>query len=349
MTLELLRRIGRNTFFAGAVAASLFVAACGSSSTGVAATATATEVLTACNVSNSDLQPSSTAGTATGKAVSGLTAKASVGGSSALTPLYQSAGQSFNTANNNLIQVNTATSSGDGLTGVASGKYQIGLSDVYAKEKLTDATQIANLEDNVVAVAPFTLIVSKDLQTSVKNLTTQNIKDIYSGKITSWQELGGPNEKINVIVRATGSGTRFTFDKYVLGDTSATVNDNANGTAKEVNATGDVVTTVQSLTGAIGYAAIGYALNPAQAAALFPICIDGFSATSKNINSGKYKFWAYEHAYTNKTTAADAAATAKAMNDYVLSSDVQSNDVLKLGFYQVSSLSSDAKATHPQP
>ena len=60
------------------------------------------------------------------------------------------------------------------------------------------------------------MVMNKDV-TGVTNLTTQQSKDIWTGKITNWKDVGGPDQAIVLILRPASSGTRATFKKIVLG------------------------------------------------------------------------------------------------------------------------------------
>src|SRR5262249_19058151 len=148
------------------------------------------------------------------------TGKLSIDGSSALQPLVQAAGAEFDQANGTSTSV-AAGGSGQGLKDVASGAVQIGMSDVFAREKL-DATTAATPVDHPVAVVGFTLVTSNDLAGKVDNLTSDEITKIFTGQTTNWSQIGGPSEPVTVINRPTTSGTRSTFDKWVLKGTKET-------------------------------------------------------------------------------------------------------------------------------
>jgi phosphate transport system substrate-binding protein len=315
------------------------VAACTSSSTGGGSS-----TLTACHVTASDL---TVPGSGRSSAPALPPGTLNIDGSTALAPLIQQAAKnvSANSANSKVTINITPNGSGTGLNDVENGAVQIGMSDVFAQEKATATTSYSDLVDNQVAVVPFTLVVSQDISSQVENLTTKQIKDIYAGNITNWSQVGGPNEPITVVVRTKTSGTRATFDKFVVNDVKQ-INDEP-ADAQTADSTGELVTDISNSHGAIGYTGSSFVLNHAQSGQIFPICIDGFGATRTNINSGKYTFWNIEHAYTKGTPA--SGSLTDAFLQYIKSSAFQNEDLASLGFLKVDELSSTAVATHPTP
>jgi phosphate transport system substrate-binding protein len=303
-----------------------------------------TSILTACHVTASAL---TIRGGSKSPAQTLPAGTLNIDGSTALAPLFQEAAGnvSANSANSKVTVTITPNGSGTGLNDVENGTVQIGMSDVFAQEKATATVTYGDLMDNQVAVVPFTLVVSQDISSQVENLTTQQIKDIYAGNTTNWSQVGGPNEPITVVVRTKTSGTRATFDKFVLSDPKQ-LNDEPAG-AQTADTTGELVTDISNSHGAIGYTGTSFVLDQTQAGKSFPICVDGFGATKENINSGKYKFWNIEHAYTKGTPG--PGSLTDAFLKYVTSADFQNADLARLGFLKVSDLSSDARATHPAP
>jgi phosphate transport system substrate-binding protein len=316
------------------------VAACTSPNAGGGGSGT----LTACHVTARDL---SIPGGGRSSAPTLPAGTLGIDGSTALAPLIQQAAGnvSTNSANSKVIINITPNGSGTGLNDVEQGIVQIGMSDVFAQERASATTSYSDLVDNQVAVVPFTLVVSQDISSQVENLTTQQIKDIYAGNITNWSQVGGPNEPITVVVRTKTSGTRATFDKFVVNDAKQT-NDEPAG-AQTADSTGELVTDISFSHGAIGYTGTSFVLNHAQSGKIFPICIDGVGATKDNINSGKYKFWNIEHTYTKGTPA--SGSLTDAFLQYIKSTAFQNEDLASLGFLKVNDLSSDARATHPTP
>lgn len=325
-----IRSLTSKALLGAVLASTVAIAACGSA-TGGGSSVTPNPSLTACSISASDLVQN--AGNGTAPQVAGVSGKIAVDGSSALAPLFSAASKEFDATNGTQTTV-TPNGSGTGLKDVSSGAVNIGLSDVFAQEKDTTPPAYGNLVDHQVAAVVFALIVNNDLKGKVSNLTTDEIKKMYTGQITNWSQIGGPNEAITVINRPAASGTRATFKKYVLGGATET------GSELTQDTTGAVATAVSGTPGAIGYVSIGFAGQYGTQVA--PICIDGAKPVASDVNSGSYKFWGIEHAYTN----GPAAGSAKALIQYVLSSQVQTHDLLTLSYLPLTSVSASAIAAH---
>ncbi len=331
--LDRIRALGGKAALALILGSTLVVAACGGSSStgGTSSTGTTQSSLTACTASLT----ASAAGNATAPKATGVSGKLAIDGSSALAPLFQPAAQEFDAANGTQTSV-TPNGSGTGLKDVNAGAVEIGMSDVFAQEKEPSAGAYSALTDHQVAVVRFTLATNNDLKGKVDNLTTAQIIGIYTGQYTNWSQIGGPSEPITVINRPTSSGTRATFKKYVLNNTAE-----AAGTTLTQDTSGAVAQAIAGTPGAIGYIGASFVIGQG-AGQIAPICIDGYDAQAKNINSGNYKFWGIEHAYTK----GPASGNAKEFLKYVLSSDFQSKDVITLGYSKISDVSASAISSH---
>lgn len=329
-----IRTIAGRAFLGLAVLATVAIAGCGTTSTGTTAATPTNNPLTSCSVTSADLAPTvSSAGTA--PSASGVSGdKLTVDGSSALQPLVKQAAAEFDKTNGTQTTVN-AGGSGQGIKDVQAGAVQIGMSDVFADTKATTTGQYSDLVDHQVAAVVFTLVTNNDLAGKVDNLTQSQIQDIYTGTDTNWSQVGGPSENITVINRPTTSGTRSTFDKYVLQGKHEIAGD----TLTEDN-TGAVASAVSATAGSIGYVSIGFAVT--YGSQVHPICISGAKAVAADVNSGAYNFWGIEHMYTK----GPATGEAKALIQYVISSQVQSNDLLALSYLQLSTVSASAISAH---
>lgn len=162
------------------------------------------------------------------------------------------------------------TGSSAGIEAVTNGTADIG--DV--SRALTDEEKAAGLVENIVALDGIAVVT--DTANTATNLTTQQLKDIYTGKITNWSEVGGADQNIVVIGRESGSGTRDAFEEILdIADQCQL--------AQTLNETGAVAAAVQSTPGAIGYISLD-ALNDKVKA----LQLDGVAPSEETVKDGSY-------------------------------------------------------------
>ena len=241
----------------------------------------------------------------------GVSGTVTLSGSSALLPLVEASIEGFNEENPNCDISAQAGGSGTGLTQVADGAVNIGNSDVEAESKL-DAKKAKELVDHKVVVQGFAVVVNKEL--GVTELSKQQIKDIFSGKITNWKDVNGPDKEIMVIHRPSSSGTRATFVEKVLDGKKELENDSI-GATQDNN--GNVSTAMIQNDGAISYLALSYMTSDEAKDKLISLGIDGVEATVSNITNEKYVFWGYGHMYTK----GEANKESQKFIDYITSVD----------------------------
>ncbi|RUT46166.1 phosphate ABC transporter substrate-binding protein PstS family protein [Paenibacillus anaericanus] len=282
-----------------------------------------TFTLAACGQNNDAKNTTeSNGGTASGNTNGGeLSGSILAVGSSALQPLVDQASQKFMDLNPKVsIQVQGG-GSGTGLTQVSGGQADIGNSDVFAEEKL-EATPAAELVDHQVAVVAMAAVVNPDL--NIDNLTKDQLVQIFTGAVTNWNEVGGPDQAIQIINRPSSSGTRATFEKYALGtktaDLKGAIQEDSSGTVKKL---------VKETPGAIGYLALSYLDD-----SIKTVKYDGVEANVDNVANGSYPVWAYEHMYTK----GEANEVVTAFLDFIKSDEVQNADVVELGYIPVSKM-----------
>ncbi len=250
-------------------------------------------------------------------------------GSTALQPLVEAAAEQFMSENPDCQITVQGGGSGQGITQISQGAVQIGDSDVFAEEKLDDPSQAANLVDNKVAVVGMGPIVNSDV--TVDNLTMDQLKGIFTGQITNWKEVGGQDEAITVINRASGSGTRATFESAVLGDTKAP----ESFKPQEQDSSGTVAKMVAQTPGSISYLAFSYYDDSFKA-----LSIDGVQPTADNVVTNDWKIWSYEHMYIAK----DADDATKAFIDYMMGDEVQKNLVTQNGYISINDMKVERNA-----
>ncbi|KRL03928.1 phosphate ABC transporter substrate-binding protein [Liquorilactobacillus oeni] len=283
-----------------------------------------TALLVGCGNSNSN--SSSSSSSASSKTVSG---KITIVGSTALQPLVEKAAENFQADNSKVNITVQGGGSGTGLSQVQSGAVTIGNSDIFAEKQ--SGIKAEDLVDHQVAVVGMTPVVNKDA--GVKNVTMSQLRDIFTGKVTNWNQVGGKDEKIVLINRPSGSGTRATFESAVMnGQTAAK--------SQEQDSNGTVQKMIAQTPGSISYLAFSYVKSDVQA-----LSIDGVAPTDANVTTNKWKIWSYEHMYTKGKP--DTAA--KSFLDYMKSSKVQKGLVKDLGYISISNMKvqkdSDGKVT----
>jgi phosphate transport system substrate-binding protein len=288
--------IGIRRFGVLAVAATLAIAACSSTGTPAPASSTA---------------PGSAAAGGSFAPTSCATGSITAAGSTALQPLVTAAGQIYTAAcPGSTITVNGG-GSGTGLTQVAGGSIDIGDSDVTAASKLATPDASA-LVDHLVAKQGWIVVANKDV-TGITNLTTAQNVSIWTGQVTNWKDVGGPDLPIVLILRPTSSGTRATFKQIVLGGATE-----ATGQALTEDSNGAVTTAVQATPGSVSVIGFAYYQGTAKAN-LVGFQLDGVDATVANMASNTYKLNAVGHMYTK----GDPTGLAKSFLDYMLSPTVQ--------------------------
>ena len=229
-------------------------------------------------------------------------------GSSALLPLVKDAAAKFKSKNPEVSLTLNAGGSGTGLKQVAEGSVNIGNSDVPAEKKLP-AEKAKDLVDHKVCTMTVATIINKDIADKVKSLTSQQLQDVFTAKVTNWKEVGGPDEAIVLVTRPTTSGTRALFTELALAG-----QEEASNKSLETDDSGTLIQSVAQTKGAIGYVALPYLVNNKDVAAL---AIDGVAPTLENTYNGTYKVWGYEHMYTK----GEPTGAVKAFLDYILSDE----------------------------
>jgi len=296
-------------------------------------------IITACGQSSSSngssSTPAATAGgntpaagplTPTGEYVC-VQGSITAAGSTALQPLASNVAKDYQGRCQGASITVNGGGSGTGLTQVEAGQVQIGNSDVFAKPEQT------GLADHHVAVVTFAIILNSKV-TGVTNLTTAQLQGIYSGKTTNWKEVGGPDMPIVVVTRPASSGTRQTFENYVLGG-KETVSGPSN---LQTDSTGAVLTNVRQTPGAIGYVTLGASKGQE---GIVTVNIDGKEPTADNTKNDSYKFWNIEHMYTN----GPATGLPQAFINY-MGSDQAKAEMDKLDFIPIAAMDPTALASH---
>ena len=224
-----------------------------------------------------------------------------IAGGTAHIPVMKQAAQNIMAAYPDIRITVAGGGSGVGVKQVGEGLVGIGNTGRALKD---DEIAEFGLETFPFAIDGVAIAVNP--ANPVKELTSAQIADIYSGKITNWKDLGGESGKINVFGREDGSGTRETFTEKVLikAELDASIN--------VVSSNGAMKTAIAQDKRAIGYVGIGH-----QDATLSGVVVDGMVPSQENAANGSYKI--VRNLYMN-TKGAPTGLIA-AFIDYVYSED----------------------------
>jgi len=263
--------------------------------------------------------PGGAEGTAPNQPEQGAGGSILISGSTALQPLVEQAADVYMSSHaGSTIQVQGG-GSGTGLSQVAEGTVQIGNSDIFAEEK--EGIDASQLVDHKVAVVGIAAAVNPNV--GVDNLTSQQLIDIFTGKITNWKDVGGADVKVTLVNRPKSSGTRATFIQFGLkGQEEAEgVTQDSSGTVRKI---------INETPGAIGYLAFSYI----DGQTVKGISLDGEAPTAENVTNNKYPIWAYEHMYTK----GEPTGLTKDFIDFMMTEEIQQGIVSQLGYIPVTSM-----------
>jgi phosphate transport system substrate-binding protein len=156
-----------------------------------------------------------------------------------------------------------------GILATQSGTCDIGMS---SRSLQGDETSLWSVE-----IARDGLAIVVNPANPVNNLTLENVRDIYSGKITNWSVLNGKKSEIHVFTREDGSGTRSSFESLVMGNTEIMARamvENSNGAIRQL---------VADDPSAIGFISLGLVDKTVKAVEL-----DGVIPTREHVIDGSY-------------------------------------------------------------
>jgi len=200
-------------------------------------------------------------------------------GSDTCLPVSQQEAEAFGKKGGGTVTV-TGGGSGVGISALVSGTCDIAQSSrpirFDERQRMSDAGKTA--KEVIIAYDALAVIVNPD--NPVKNLTRQQLEQIFTGKITNWKEVGGSDMKIVVYSRETSSGTYEFFKEHVM------KNKNYANSVLSMPATGAIIQSVKQTKGAIGYVGLAYLNNEVKA---IHISYDGKTFVAPSVANAKNK------------------------------------------------------------
>ncbi|MCV9884308.1 phosphate ABC transporter substrate-binding protein [Metabacillus halosaccharovorans] len=194
-----------------------------------------------------------------------------ISGSTSVGPLAEKIAEKYKEKSNVNIEINQIGSSA-GITNAISGVSEIGMSsrDLKEEEKAQGLTETIIAYDGIVVVT--------HPSNKVKDLTLDQVKEIFTGEITNWKELGGDDMEIVVVSREDGSGSRDAFQEIVGYSSGELVRSSIIASGN-----GNIKTTVATNKHAVGFISFEYIDST-----ISTVKINGVEATAENVLEQKY-------------------------------------------------------------
>lgn len=239
-----------------------------------------------------------------------LTGVLQINGSTTSAPVVQAWAEAFHEIYPDVDVVVTGTGSGNGIAALINGTTDIAMTS--RKMKSSEREQVkGNPVEYTVAKDGLAVIVHPD--NIVASLTMQQVKDIFTGKVTNWQDVGGDDRPILVYTRDTSSGTYGFFKEFVLEDEEYTE------AGRRTASNAAMASTVAQEEYAVGYVGLPFLTANVKAV---PISKDGGEPVEPNLANamaGKYPIVRDMDLYT----AGEADGLAKAFIEFGFSAEGQ--------------------------
>ena len=263
-----MKKITRRSFLTvcGAVAAAAALTACGGSASSTAASST------------------SAAAGSTASSTAALSGNVATGGSTSMKNVIAALTEGFAEVEPGVTVSYDPTGSGAGITGATDKTLDIGLSSRALKDD-----EKADVEGTTIALDGIAIIVNN--ASKVEDLTVDQLKQMFTGEITNWSEVGGDDGEIVLIGREAGSGTRDGFESIV------DVKDSCKY-AQELTATGAVISAVEANPLAIGYASLSAVGDTVKM-----VTVGGVECSEETVKDGSYEVQRPFVFVTNKSVA----------------------------------------------
>lgn len=267
----------------------------------VCGAAAAAAALTACGGSASSAAASSTAvGSTASSTAAALSGNVAAGGSTSMKNVIAALTEGFAEVEPGVTVSYDPTGSGAGITGAADKTLDIGLSSRALKDD-----EKADVEGTTIALDGIAIIVNN--ASKVEDLTVDQLKQMFTGEITNWSEVGGDDGEIVLIGREAGSGTRDGFESIVEVKDSCKY-------AQELTATGAVISAVEANPLAIGYASLSAVGDTVKM-----VTVGGVECSEETVKDGSYEVQRPFVFVTNKSVT--LSEQAQAFFDFATSAD----------------------------
>ena len=217
-------------------------------------------------------------------------------GSTTVLPIAQAALEAYMKANKNVQISLSGAGSGDGIKALIDKTTDIANSSREIKKEEISLAETKGVKPVTHVVAYDALLPVVHPKNKVKDLSTDQLSQIYQGKITNWKEVGGEDLKIVVISRDSSSGTFESWDHFVMKKAKVAPQ------AQMLASNGAIVTAIAKNRYAIGYLGIGYVNKSVK-----PLQVNGVTASIATALSKEYPMSRELYMYTDGDAKGDVA------------------------------------------
>jgi phosphate transport system substrate-binding protein len=186
--------------------------------------------------------------------------------------------------------------SGEGIKALIDKTTDIATSSREIKKEEVELAKTKNVNPVANVVANDAIVPVVNPKNKVKNLSIDQLSQIYQGKITNWKEVGGEDLKIVVISRDSSSGTFESWDHFVMKKAKVAPQ------AQMLASNGAIVTAIAKNRYAIGYLGIGYVNKSVK-----PLQVNGITASIATALSKEYPMSRELYMYTDGDATGDVA------------------------------------------
>lgn len=243
-----------------------------------------------------------------------------IDGSTTVLPIVQKAAETYMNEHSDVNISVQGTGSGNGIASLIDGTTDIADSSRDITQDEIDRAKANGVNPYETAIAHDAISIVVNPDNTIDALTVDQVKSIFTGQITNWKEVNGPDMPIIVVTRDSSSGTYGSFLELALGK-GANITDKA--IVQASNQT--VKNTVATTKGSIGYIGLGYVDSSVKA-----ISYDGVMPTKESAVNHTYKLARELYMYTN----GQPTGAVKDFIDFVLSPEGQ-NIVEEEGFVKI--------------
>ena len=253
-------------------------------------------------------------------AAEGLKGSIQIKGSDTMVNLGQAWAEEFNKKNPNINVAVTGGGSGTGFSSLISNTCGIAMSSRNIKEKEIALAGKKGIKPNEIKVALDGLAVVVNPGSPVGKLTVAQLADIFTGRVTNWNEIGGKDEKIVILSREVNSGTHVYFKEHVLRKNDPNSKEEFTPRALMLSSSQAIADEVAGNPAAIGYYGMGYISKKQKPVNIAKDEKSEYEAPSiENVINGKYPISRPLFLYSNGTPE----GLVKKFVDFTLSKEGQ--------------------------